>query len=110
MVERRLDREGVTPRGLVADSMRSARICRLLEDAAREGQQTLDLLVHVREVYGYSPGHTTAVGTSRGDAARLALLRDLSRQLSDVEREGSRRLERARALMRPAGTLRLVRS
>jgi hypothetical protein len=94
-----VERDGGTQHRAATDA-RTARICRLLEEAAREGERALVLLAQARAVYGQE-------GT--GDAARSLRLRTLARQLSDVERQGRRRIDQARSLLRPPARLRLVR-
>lgn len=97
MVDRRPGRRAEAAEGRGAEAARTARISRLLEQAAHEGEYALELLVRARALHGHAgPGD---------DAARLTLLRDLGQRLGEVEREGSRRIRKARLLLRPLARL-----
>ena len=97
MAEQRLGRKaGVAPPGAVAVDARTARVCRLLEEAARQGGQGLQLLAEARGLYA-SPEPCD-------DGTRASLLRDLARRLDGIEREGRRRLRQAQTLMRVGAT------
>ena len=102
MAEQRLGRKvGLAAPGVAAVDERTARICRLLEEAARQGEQGLQLLAEARAIY--------ASTEPCDDGQRAGLLRDLARRLQGVEREGRRRLRQAQTLLHPAARLRLVR-
>lgn len=94
------------PRGWPGDVDRlTARIRLLLEEAAHQGALALRLMVQARELYGLAP--------RSGDAAMVALVRDLERRLSAAERAGRQRVRRARLEIvtpRPRPRARVARS